>query len=75
VESLKVVAQGMKGPWILKMRGYNHIEIKTLLFKNLQLLLELRAFFIFTLIYLPWASLHYPSSFTPHTLGLLSTRV
>lgn len=34
------------------MRGYNHIEVRTLLLENLQLLLELRAFSIFTLIYL-----------------------
>jgi len=34
------------------MKGYNHIEIRTLLFENLQLLLELCAFLIFTLIYL-----------------------
>jgi hypothetical protein len=33
------------------MKGYNHIEVKTLLFENLQLLLELCAFSIFTLIY------------------------
>jgi hypothetical protein len=34
------------------MKGYNHIEVRTLLFLNLQLLLELCAFSIFTLIYL-----------------------
>jgi hypothetical protein len=34
------------------MKGYNHIEVRTLFFENLQLLLELCAFSIFTLIYL-----------------------
>jgi len=34
------------------MRGYSHIEVRTFLFENLQLLLERRAFSIFTLIYL-----------------------